>query len=74
MKNFQTIYKGKVLVCTPVTAQNGGWLTSLYIQEEIGNITQEKRFYPDDKIYQSPEEAAAVAESFGKRVIDEKAV
>ena len=70
MSKFKSAYKGKVLLCDPISGI-GGWLTSLYIREEIGNVTHETKFSPDDKIYQSPEEAAAVAELFGKRLIDE---
>lgn len=70
MGKYTFTYKGRTLHCNPIAHAEGGWLTSLFIQEDIGDSTQETKFCPDDNVYALEEDAAAAAASFGKGLID----
>lgn len=72
MKNFQVPYKGRILNCEPIPAPDGRWMASLYIPEHREGQTLDHKYFPDDGTsHATQEEAATVAEAFGKKILDE---
>ena len=71
MENFKSNYKGRILSFSPKETPDG-WISTLCIAEHRDGKTFDTKFFPDDGTpYASQEEAAGVAEAFGKRIVDE---
>lgn len=71
MKIFTSNYRGRILSFTPNETPDG-WIARLHIAEICDEETHDTEHFPDDGTpHASQEEAAAVAETYGKMVIDE---